>query len=501
MDQPVLLIRADASARMGTGHVMRCLALAQAWQHQGGVVFHHGQCTENLRERLHTERIVSREIAGSIAPEGDAQATLDYAAEVNASWIVIDGYQFGADYLRQLKTGDDQVLVVDDFGALPDYDCDVLLNQNSYASSEFYPNIAAGASLLLGCRYALLRDEFLRIPPPVRTYQNETLQLLLTLGGSDPDNVTSQLVQTLAQIRHPLEVTVVLGGSNPHRAAVAEAMRGTNWRLLTNTSRMPELMAQADLAIAAGGSTSWELMYMGLPSLLVTLADNQKRVVEDLVSRGTAVGLGWHADLREEAVSSIVSELIAHPDRLRSMSEQARHLVDGHGAERVVHRLLGKLVCIRSCNSEDARLLFDWANEPTVRAASFHTNTIAWTEHTAWLERKLTDPDCRIYIGQSHEGTPVGMVRLDLNEKQQVVVSISVDARYRGYGYGPHLLRRALEAWQQERGTSPFVALVKTGNRASVKLFEICGFHLSNRLNYGNTVALEYHYTTATRPL
>lgn len=493
MSSPILLIRADATTSIGTGHVMRCLALAQAWRREGGMVYHLGEVTANLEERLKREGIATLPLDRAPGSDADAMQTLAQAESLGADWIVVDGYHFTASYLERVKSDGQRVLFVDDFGQLPRYPVDFILNQNSYADVASYAGRDPDTQLLLGCRYALLREEFLQRPPPVRSYLEPARRVLITLGGSDPDNITLRIVRSLVATGAGFEIKVILGGSNLHRDTVAEAMTGTGMELIVNSNDMPGLMEWAEVAIAAGGSTSWELMYMGLPPVLVTLADNQCQVVDDLDQREVAIALGWPFQWQNNLMARTLTELAADPTRLQAMSERGRRLVDGRGAERTARLMLGQLVTVRPAGTDDARLLFDWANETGVRTASFQSKPIIWEDHEKWFARKLAGPDCELLIGLSHEGDPIGMVRFDLNAENVAVVSISVDSQFRGYGFGSIMLCRAMAWLEESRSVTRYIAMVKVDNGASTRLFEKCGFDLARRLDYEGVPALEYH--------
>ena len=227
----------------------------------------------------------------------DAAATLALARRLGASWIVVDGYQFGPDYQQWIKDGGARLLLLDDNGDAAPYAADIVLNQNLHAREELYADRAPQTQLLLGPRYALLRREFWPWRGRQRESPRTATKILVTLGGSDPDNVTQKVIDALALVPvTDLEAVVVVGGSNPHREQLAQAAERTagRVRLQSNVTDMPALMAWADVAISAGGSTCWELAFMGLPSLLVILADNQRLVVEEMARAGAAISLGRH---------------------------------------------------------------------------------------------------------------------------------------------------------------------------------------------------------------
>jgi len=336
-----LLVRVDADSVMGSGHAMRCLALSAAWQAQGGVVT-FVKATKDLDARLKTEGFSVHRLnvpAGSLE---DAEETARFARAMNASWIVADGYHFSSAYQRTLRGSGVLLLTIDDLADAKEYNSDVLLNQNHYAGLEMYPQRSNHTRMLLGAQYVLLRSEFLKFRNWKRSTPKVASRVLVTLGGGDPDNVTLRVVEALAQnAESHLEVIVVAGANNSHVRSLQFVclQAGPHFQLKTQVSDMAELMAWADLAISAGGTTCWELAFMGLPNILVILADNQRRVGEVLNQENVSINLGWHASLTEGRLVQTVLSLIQDADRRRTMSENGRALVDGEGCDRTLHAL------------------------------------------------------------------------------------------------------------------------------------------------------------------
>ncbi len=340
-----LLIRADASADIGTGHVMRCLALAQAWSAAGGhAIFLHASSTPALEQRVHSAGMKTLGLDAERGSTEDAAQTIIQARACDASWVVADGYCFGEPWQKQIKEAGLRLLVLDDYGHAACYHADLVLNQNSFASPLGYEERDAATRLLLGARYALLRPEFLTWREWRREIPEVARKLLVTMGGGDPDNVTAKVIAAAARLPDA-EVVVCVGGSNPNLDALKAAVAaGTaNIRLVINATNMPEIMGWADVAFAAGGSTSWELAYLGLPAVVTVLADNQAPIAADLERRGVSQNLGDHRVLTVEEIFSALQSLMANGDQRRAMSDQGRRLVDGRGASRVAAALGAKL--------------------------------------------------------------------------------------------------------------------------------------------------------------
>lgn len=481
-----LLIRADASARMGTGHVMRCLALAQAWQKHGPVVFACAELTSALGARLAGESCQVKRLDAIPGSPQDSADTLDLARQLGASWLVLDGYQFDSSFQRAIKEGGLRLLAFDDYGHVPDPCADLVLNQNLGATAALYPGHGMGTRLLLGTRYALLRKEFLAWRDWQREIPLVARKVLVTLGGADPDNVTARVVEALARL--DVEAKIVVGGSNPHHEALSFVVRPPS-SVLRDASNMPELMAWADVAVAAGGSTSWELAFMGLPSVVLTLADNQAMAITALETTGTS----WRvpqSDCTAESLAPMTQALLQNGNERAHMSNLGRSLVDGLGANRVLTEMWAAAVTLRDARPSDCRQVWEWANDPAVRAASFKSNPIPWESHERWFEKRLQDDEGAFFIAEDESGLPLGQVRFDL-EDTVAVISISLDARCRGRGHSSAIIIAAVRRFAQTHETSCVHAFTKPDNLASVRAFERAGFICRGPTNVDSHPAIE----------
>ena len=342
---PVLMLRADAGVRMGTGHVMRCLALAQAWQDLGGrAIFAMAESTEAIEERLKLENaeVVRLAIPAGTLADADCLATL--AQGRDADWVVVDGYHFGPDYQRALKGKGCRILFLDDYGHGERYVADLVLNQNAQANPDFYKDRSSESRLLLGSRYVLLRREFRAWQKWPRVITSVASRILVTLGGSDPEDVTSRVLQAVDEVQDQrLEVVVIAGGSNPHLASlhrhISQAQHDV--RLVKNAENMAELMAWADVAVSAAGATCWEMCLLGLPAVVVDLAPNQVPIARELHRRGIAIYAGSANALSPSAIAGPLCEILRSVERRSTMSRMGRELVDGNGAARVAALLRG----------------------------------------------------------------------------------------------------------------------------------------------------------------
>jgi len=316
-----VLFRVDADPAIGSGHLMRCLALAAQLRARGcAVAFVSRIEPEPLREKV---RAADFELL-------DAPARLE-GLPLPAQWVVLDGYKFGLAEQRAVKALDVRLMVIDDMAMQDEYCADLVLNQNVGEGRVAYPGAARA---LLGPGYAMLRPEFAAAPRGAQA-RGSAKRILLTLGGGAPPQVAQVLFTALGELGLPLHVRAL--GVAPEMPAVSI---GSELECLPYVDDMPAQMAWADLALCAGGSTCWELACMGVPALITVLSRDQKMVVEQMTAADCAVSLGWHEDLTPASVVRALKRLLAGDSALLSMRQNGPRLVDGLGAARVAEALL-----------------------------------------------------------------------------------------------------------------------------------------------------------------
>lgn len=479
MNASTLLIRADANIAMGTGHVMRCLALAQSWQDNGGVcIFAMAESTPAVESRLREQGMEIEFLGVPPGSNEDARMTASVAARNNAKWIVLDGYQFSSTYQSAIKQGGLKLLVLDDFVHAAPYTADLILNQNFHARPELYTRRDPSTQLILGPRYAMLRREFRTWRGWRRDNPSSAKKILVTMGGSDPDNITCLVIDAIKNIENQnVETTVLVGGSNPHLGSI-ERLIGTRFRLVVDPSNVAEWIMWADVAISGAGTTVWELCFLGLPSILLVLAANQEAVANFAEKARIVRNLGKASDVTSTIISEKVRELLDSAAEREIQSRNGRRLVDGRGAERVVAHLSD--LHLRSATDADCELYWEWANDSDARAASFRNKIISWEHHAQWFKSKLEDSNAVLYAAinpaaTNGSSTPMGQVRFQM-EGDRAVLSISLGSAYRGQGWGQKILTLAVEKFLRERETDFIDAFVKPANAASLRLFEKAGF-------------------------
>jgi UDP-2,4-diacetamido-2,4,6-trideoxy-beta-L-altropyranose hydrolase len=460
--------------------VMRCIALSQAWQDAGGeCVLLAAETTPSVENWLLREDVKLKHISVETGSRRDAEATIQIARESKPAWIVVDGYHFGAEYQSTIKQSGYPLLFIDDNGHADRYHADLVLNQNVHANEGLYAQRDSCTRLLLGPRFAMLRREFRSSWNSARDFPERGSKVLVTMGGSDPGNFTECAIQALNLVREEnLEAIVVVGGCNPNASSLEHfaAREKKQIGLRRDVQNMPEVMAWADIAISAAGTTCWEMCRMGLPALLTDLAANQTAGAHELARRGCAIYLGPPQQVSPEKLAEQVERLLASPAERQAMSLRSRELVDGEGARRVVSLLRGVSLHLRPAQERDCRMLWEWVNDAQVRKASFSTASISWETHSAWFADKLRRKDCSILIAENDDGTPIGQVRFDTGANGDAVVDVSIASAWRGRGLAVPLIRQAAQSLISTSRRGRLHAFVKRENAASLKAFEHGGF-------------------------
>lgn len=353
-----IAFRTDATNQIGTGHFMRCLTLAETLKGRSAHLrFVSRDLPAHLRDMLTTRGIELAALAsetteptsGNLAHSQwlgtnqaqDAQATIKALTDQQWDWIIVDHYALDARWESALRAVAKQIMVIDDI-ADRQHDCDVLLDQNYYADMQarYEGKVPAHCRQLLGPRYALLRDEFRKLREHVKSRTGAVKRVLVFFGGVDAHNYTGLAIQALAALANQsLHVDVVIGAQHPCREQIQQACAAQGYVFHVQTTRMAELMAEADLAIGAGGSASWERCCLGLPALLVALADNQVEIAKALDSIGACVYLGTAEAADSLTIQRAITSLSDRREQMEKISNHALSLVDGMGVDRVCQEL------------------------------------------------------------------------------------------------------------------------------------------------------------------
>lgn len=362
----IFAIRADASIQIGSGHIIRCLSLADQLKAQGHQCFfisrnNDGNLVDFVTQRgyqtcilendqKNTELLLDTEYQKwlGVSEEYDAEQTASLIAVQyqRVDWVVVDHYGLSAKWEASLKNIAEHILVIDDL-ANREHDADIILDCGVINSENDYKLLNQGkAKILLGAKYALLRPEFTEYRKKIKvntlTSTAPKIKLLINLGGVDKDNLTTQILNIIENTVFPYEVelTIIMGLNAPWKSTVIEKAKQLKYltQVLVNVSNMAELMVNHDLAIGAAGSTAWERCCLGLPTIMICMADNQKMIAKGLHDLGVAISLD-QTEI-ETKLSTVLQEIT--PIQLREMQRKSMQITEGLGVDLLINEILRK---------------------------------------------------------------------------------------------------------------------------------------------------------------
>ncbi|KQV89848.1 hypothetical protein ASD15_24385 [Massilia sp. Root351] len=507
-----VVIRCDAAPAIGTGHVVRCLTLAERLRAGGAQVrficrAHPGHMAGAIAARGFAVGLLPAPAAANPAPaqaeppapahaawlgagwQQDAADTLAAMAEggdARPDWLIVDHYGIDAAWQRAVRPAVQRLMVIDDLADRP-HDCDLLLDQNlaDAGAARYAGLVPPHCQLLCGPRYALLRDEFAQARAALAPRSGRLQRLLVFIGGADLHDETGRVLDALAELHaagQPLAADVVVGAAYAaHEALAARCAALPGVRLHRQVSNMAELMAGADLAIGAGGGAMWERCSVGLPAIVLAVAGNQRPGCEAMGRAGAALYVGGPGPDSGARLLAALRLACASPWLLQHLAAASLALVDGQGAARVARRLaalpLAAGLRLRPAAAADCDAVWAWRNDDTVRRHSGDSAALPLAAHRQWYAGVLADPERQLLLAEI--GAEVaGVLRYD-RKQNQATISVYLTPAFLGKGIGPALLEQG-SAWVARHwaGVDTIEALVRPQNLASAEAFATAGFSL-----------------------
>lgn len=499
--------RTDATSQIGSGHFVRCLALADQLQSQGAKISFISRdlpqylCDilkdrgmEHLPLDCDSLTYLPDDLSHSLwlrsTQMHDALSTKKLLLGKTWDWLVVDHYALDARWEKSLRSSVMHLMVIDDI-ADRYHDCDVLLDQNFYSdmSVRYSGKVPEGCRLLLGPRYALLREDFRKFRNQIKQRSGNVKKILLFFGGVDEKNYTGVAIEALAKLDvSNISVEVVVGAVHPFLSEIKQACLSHGFIFHVQTDRMAELMADADLALGAGGSATWERCFMGLPTLCIFTADNQRKQVKDAALAGLLCA-PFNESFEVCGLSRHIKCLLENAPLREMISKLGMTSVDGNGVLRVAAQILRNSnegdvssISIRRACSDDASLAWIWRNSEVTRKFFFDSSAVSLEDHCTWWNRSLDDSRRELLIGCFNE-KPCGVIRFDFNTLQAATVSIYLDPLLTGQGKGRELLQIGLD-WLRENhpNIEAVVAEVIPENSASLRMFLSADFHEQHKV-------------------
>jgi UDP-2,4-diacetamido-2,4,6-trideoxy-beta-L-altropyranose hydrolase len=499
------VIRADCAEHIGIGHAMRCLAFAE-WAVDLSIkpillCKQYNEFIDNKIKNIGGELIVlpsSNQNSSTTYPHSNwlKGSELDDATECSIEiheltlrhnnaplFIILDHYAIAAPWEKQLEKIA-PVLVIDDLNDRS-HDCTWLVDQTFGKTRLDYESIISDRTeTFIGSEYALLRKEFTNIHNSKEDVDpTPTVKILITLGGIDKANDTKKIVEYLFSeqfMKKRLKVTAVTSSSNPHIFQLKElASNNADINVIIDCNNMAQLMSEHDLCIGAAGSSSWERCAVGLPTINLVLAENQREIAKNLAHSEAIVNLGDVTQLTKKILTQTVEKLANSKEILNSLISNSRKICDGRGAARILARINSLsqeksqyFTRCRLATNKDVKLVFDWQRIPETRRFSLNKNIPTFEEHQQWMLRKLNSSSDYFYIIESvnlieNMTFAVGVVRLDEYPDNTYTISIFIEPKYFGKG----IAHEALNFINFVHSDITINATVLKENIASHKLF------------------------------
>jgi UDP-2,4-diacetamido-2,4,6-trideoxy-beta-L-altropyranose hydrolase len=493
-----IVIRADASQEIGSGHIMRCLSLAEALRDLGATVEfivrnHLGNLNKQIKVKGFKVRLLPspdatkvqknlnkyKQLLG-VEQSIDASETIQILIDRKPDWLIIDHYALNYKWEEGLRPYAKKIMVIDDL-ANRRHDCDILLDQNYIQDQTRYNQLLAiGTVKLLGPKYALLKKHFLESRKKYVKDFNTVKRVFVFFGGADSDNFTSIAIKVLSlpKLKHLL-VDIVIGSANQYRSELKILIeKHPNISLHIQIDNIAELMVKADIALGAGGITTWERMILGIPSIVITTAKNQVDSTRNLDQKKYIKWLGDSDQVDGHIMYNSLLEFIYNTRQRIEQSRRCQSLVDGRGVWTVSKLLMTgpnpEALSIRKAKISDLLLYFHWANDSIVRENAINQQAITLEEHQIWLEKQLDNPNVILLLIECNFG-PIGQVRFDRNGASYII-SYSLAKQFRGLGLGVVALTKAINYLQQKHSFT-LIGKVRESNIASRKVFERLGFN------------------------
>lgn len=489
----ITAFRVDAHPGIGFGHVMRCLTLANALAEMDThcVFLCAGidpSMTALIEASGHEVLKLDSPIPGDsfhagweLSPVADQEQKLDFEACMGAlvsravDRIVVDHYLLDANWEQRWQTG--QMIVIDDL-ANRQHACHLLVDQNLGRKSGDYSGLVqSGSTVLIGPDFALLRPEFAKLRSTALAKRRATKSaqnILVNFGAGDGNGIMLSVLQALSELDLELEIRAICTSAASQVELLSVFCRDRpRFKLLLDRRDMAQQMVWADLAIGASGASSWERCALGLPTIAIELAENQRLLNEQLAASG--------AIERAEIVGEIVDHvrtLVAESARWQAMVACCSAIADGRGTIRVRQEILGHdmddRLRVRKATMDDALNLWAWRNEPVARQMARDTRPVPLESHYRWLDATLASPDRVLLVGDAF-GESAGTIRLDFyGDVAEISINIARPLRRRKLGTA--FLRQGLSYVAAHTDCGHIRALVRPENAASRRLFESCGY-------------------------
>ncbi len=481
-----IIFRADASIEIGTGHIMRCLTLAHALQNSSldtkNITFICQTLPINIKKIIIDAHFNLIELTNNNwSQQSDAKACISILSKFDHIDLLIqDHYLLNKPWQQELTPYYTKLLVIDDL-ANREHIADFLLDQTFARIPDDYQKfVQKNCTLLIGESFILLRDEFTKLISSAkikRKSSSNIKNILVSLGGMDPDNITQLVLLSIIQFINGCDnnfnVSIILGSTAPHLDIIKEQIKPYScFTLHQDCNNMAQLMLNADIAIGASGSTAWERCYLGLPTISIEIADNQALVSQNLMHAGAIINIGKAKNCTKLKIINALNYLLDNPLKYTLMIEKCFSCCDGLGTQRVIEHMLADKLKLKRVDLNDVDITFKWQSNPEIRKYFHHDNPVTYQEHVKWFTQALNNPKRFVFLIIDNN-IPVGVLRLDKQKNNELEISILVSPD----SQGKKIATRAIQAIPDNLKNKTMHAYVHRDNLASHRLFTKSNFN------------------------
>ncbi len=479
---PTVLFRTDSSSRIGGGHVVRCLALADTFKKFGWKCFFACEKDSFKTTPILLESNVGIiEIGGSIDDDIEL-IVLNLGREINL--VIFDHYDIDIDIESKFRECTNTIIVIDDL-ANRKHDADILIDQTFLRNKKDYQFLVPKkCSLMLGSEFVILRRDFhierAQFINRLNNNDDSIKNIIILFGNNDSKFMSMVALDGVIDSGIKTELTIVLGKGVKNVDTIQRKIQKINnirIKLLVNVRNIAYLISQSDMAIIAGGTTIWECLCIGVPALVIKTAKNQEKNINNLSKKGLIVYLGHYKKINKKVISNALSDLNENLDRIRNIGKTSRKICDGYGVRRIFFGILDCIytkeklpICFRLMEKKDGMTVFRWQCSPGMRKYFRNTSTPNIKEHNNWIDSKLNDANSLLLI-ITFDNSSVGLLNLCYKDNE-IDVSILLDQKYQGLG----IASLALELLKKISSGKDLLAEINPNNLASVKAFTSAGF-------------------------
>ena len=475
------IIRADASFSIGSGHVMRCLCLAENLTKKGGSVSFICKILDgDLIQHIQQKGFQCHTIDSSIddwKQDAIQCETIILEKYQQIDWLIVDHYGLEKKWEEVMRNCSLKILAFDDL-AKQEHSVDLILNQNDHCSQKDYSTAPQNTKLLLGSKFAILRECFINNNQHFE-YRQTVKRIFISFGSFDQTLSTIKVLKAcinLSQIPlfKSLEIILLYGkDDNLKKLAQPFLQKLKGLTLMPFKEDIVSDLQQSDIAIGAGGTSLLERLNVGIPNLVTTTADNQTAICEKLSKENKIIYLGEAEQLTPEYIESAIHFFSVNTSLRQQLIHNTQTSVDGKGVERLCNILCSDIK-LRPALENDSDLIYEWRNHPQNRSASLSSSEIPYKKHQQWLKKTLVDSQRKLFIAENVK-LATGVCRLDI-DGDSALVSIYLKPNLTNAGFGQLILNALVDWAKLNLKIQTLKAEIKPDNFKSIRIFENIGF-------------------------